>query len=179
MDYFYVYKCVNVASFDYAPWVWNSIVNPLPTVPLPSAVSSIFTPSQRICPGSFVFYSNNAPCCPSVQKEALFRNFNMDYTVNGQNITVPINYAAMLYENFVTQNEAADFFQTAMHDTQDAIDAGSIATDGTTNAIRSNIRLLFFNTYNTLASNTYGFGNINYYLEEWRSASYSVPVTCP
>jgi hypothetical protein len=182
-DFFWTYRCVLTASRDFAPWVWNrmpEVTSSLPTITATS-VRSLF-PEQRICLESFNFFSNSASGIPSSQMEALFKNFDINFRINGVDIPVHINYASLLYNNTVTPRQASDFFQARMNDTQNAIDNGAIATDLTPLAKKSAIRALFFTTYNDVAFNTMGnlgIGPMSYYLEDWRAGSYRVPSTCP
>ena len=179
-DIIYEFRCVNVLSRDYSPWVWNNIINPLPPPPLPTSVTSLIPAGGTICPGSFLFYSNSAPGFPSQQKSALFKDFTVDFRVGSNpNFKVEIVWASLLYENYVTQQGASIFFKSALDQTQSAINGGAISLDATPVAIKSEIRQLFFNTYNNLAFNTTGFGPMNYFLEDYRSANYTKPTACP
>ena len=179
-DIIYAFRCIDVASRDYSPWVWNNIINPLPPPPLPTSVTSLIPAGGTICPGSFLFYSNSEPGFPSTQKSALFKNFTVDFRVGStSSLPVEIAYASLLFENYVTQQDASNFFKSALNLTQTSIDGGAISSDATPAAVKSQIRSLFFNTYNNLAFNTTGFGPMNYFLESYRSANYSKPTACP
>jgi hypothetical protein len=179
-DSYIAYVCVNTASFDYSPFVWNQL-HPLPTIPLPTSIKSIIPAGQTICPNSFVFYSNSLPNAPSTQKAALFKQFNLDFkNSGGTTVSVPIPNAAFTFENNVTQQEASNFFRDQLKATQDAIDRGDIGADLTGNAQISAMRALFFKTYNDAAWVKPGFiGGLNYLLETGRSELYSKPNTCP
>ncbi|MEN9610946.1 MAG: hypothetical protein RLZZ628_1760 [Bacteroidota bacterium] len=179
-DFYWVFRCVNVAARDYAPWVWDRMVAataPLPTITATS-VTSLF-PHQRICPKSFVFDPNGGN---SNQKSALFKTFDIDFLVDQVHVDVNINYASFLYNNNVTQQEASDFFRARMQDVQVRINAGDIDDYGTLSAQRSAIRELFIRTYNNVALNRFGMtgiGLMKYELETWRAEKYSTPTTCP
>jgi hypothetical protein len=182
-DIYWVFRCVSTGRRDFSPWLWDRMEQataPLPTITVTS-VRTLF-PEQRICLASFNFFSNSAPGIPSSQMEALFKNFDIDFNVNGVHVPVHINYASLLYNNTVTPREASDFFKARMQDTQNAINNGAISTDMTLLAQKSAIRALFFTNYNNVAFNTMGttgIGPMSYYLEDWRAGSYSVPTTCP
>jgi hypothetical protein len=180
VDYFLTYRCVSTAARDYSPWVWSRIDNITPSLPTINTTSlRIIFPDQRICPLSFIFDPNGGT---SNQKSALFSNFNLDFMVNGVHVDVNINYASLLYDNGVTQQDASNFFQARMQDVRTQINGGALNDFRGLPAQRSAIRELFIRTYNNVAFSTMGMtgiGPMKYELEGWRSNRYSTPATCP
>jgi hypothetical protein len=166
--FFYTYQCVN-GPIDFSPWVWlrmetersiSGSVSPLNSI----ALRTLF-PHDRICPNSIQFTSNAAPGFPSTQKEALLKDFTIDFRVNGVHVPVKLNYVNLLCENYVPANVLSDHFNSIMNQTQSLINNRTTGIqDLANNAQISAIRALFFDTYNSQAlNNNNGIGTMSYY----------------
>jgi hypothetical protein len=181
---YWVYRCVSTARRDFAPWLWDRMeraTTPLPTITTTSL--RIILPSERICPNDITasFASNATDGIPSTQKDALLKDFNINFTVNGANITVPMSYVTLTCDKDVTGDELSRFFQARMIETQNLINNGAVSNIVRPAALQSQIRQLFFTQYNSVAMRTFGstgIASMAYYNQSWRISRFVIPTTC-